>query len=318
MTFRNPPGVPRHIPLWLALACAAVLTPAPAGAETIIATHPIAPPPLTANTDILLIQTTPSFSTTQVGLAGAPSLSGLAVQPGTGTVFASSGFGGPNPGSLFTLNPSTGAATLVGSTGFGAVPAITFDRNGTLFGSGGVAPTQPFPTAGNTLITIDPRTGAGHFVGPFGTGIDGMAGLAVDPRTGILYGIGAETPAAPGVFTNLFTINKQTGAATLLGPLQGLPDGAAPVGLAFDSAGVLFASLAGGAGLGLGPGAGEIGVVNFSNPNNITFTEVGQAPQGSVSDIGFLVPEPSSLALLAVGLGAMAGWRRWRKRKAGV
>jgi hypothetical protein len=27
------------------------------------------------------------------------------------------------------------------------------------------------------------------------------------------------------------------------------------------------------------------------------------------------VPEPSFLALLALGGGALAGWRRWRKRR---
>jgi hypothetical protein len=320
MTFTNPTGAPgvlpaaRQVTLWLAVACAAAFWPPAASADTILALHPITPPPLGANTAVLLIQTGPPFSATQIGLAGVPSLSGLAAQPSTGTVFASSGFGGNNPGSLFTLNPSTGAATLVGSTGFGAVPAITFDRDGTLFGSGGIAPTLPFPTAGNQLITINPKTGAGTLVGFFGTGIDGMAGLAVDPRTGTLYGVGAETPAAPGLFTNLFTINKRTGAATLLGPLQGLPDGAMPTGIAFDGAGTLFASLAGGSGLGSGAGAGEVGVVNFSNVSNITFTEVGQAPQGAISDL-VIVPEPSTFALLALGGVALAGWRRGKARR---
>jgi hypothetical protein len=28
------------------------------------------------------------------------------------------------------------------------------------------------------------------------------------------------------------------------------------------------------------------------------------------------VPEPSTFALLALGGGALTGWRRWRKRKA--
>jgi hypothetical protein len=35
--------------------------------------------------------------------------------------------------------------------------------------------------------------------------------------------------------------------------------------------------------------------------------EVGAAPTA--------VPEPSSFALLALGGGALAGWRRWRKRR---
>src|SRR5262249_9665253 len=138
-------------------------------------------------------------------------------QPGTGNFFASSGLNGAHPGSLFTLNPQTGAATLIGSTGFHAVTALAFGANDTLFGVGSTSTAS----VGDELIRINPATGAGTLVGPFGTGIDGMAALAFNPRTGILYGGGGEFNGNSN-FTNLFTIDPTTGAATLIGPL--LPD----------------------------------------------------------------------------------------------
>ena len=57
-----------------------------------------------------------------------------------------------------------------------------------------------------------------------------------------------------------------------------------------------------------------------SNSNNQLFSNVplgtGTVLIGDVSVSPATIPEPSSLALLALGGGALAGWRRWRKRTA--
>ena len=163
------------------------------------------------STDILRIDASP-FSVSTTGAAGGSErLSGLDVQPGTNTLFASSGLGGINPGSLFTVDRSTGIAALVGATGFAGVSGLVFDFDGTLFGSTFSNPAVSFA---DILITIDPNTGVGTVVGPYGSGIEGIDGLGVDPITGTLYGVGAGT-----FFDELFTINKTTGAAVSLGSL---------------------------------------------------------------------------------------------------
>ena len=151
----------------------------------------------TADTEVLRIETSP-FASSVIGLAGFPSLSGLDFQPGTGTLFASSGF--TDGGRLFTLDPTTGAATLVGITGFNAVSGLAFEpAYGTLFGSANTATsTSNFP---DTLVTIDPATGAGTAVGPFrrnaidGPLISGIDSLAVHPWTGQLFAAGGDDPA---------------------------------------------------------------------------------------------------------------------------
>src|SRR5215510_500922 len=68
-------------------------------------------------TDIYRIETAP-FAAAVVSVSPINSLSGLDVQPGTGTLFASGGFG--SNGDLFTLDAATGATTLVGHTGYSA------------------------------------------------------------------------------------------------------------------------------------------------------------------------------------------------------
>ena len=58
----------------------------------------------------------------------------LAVDPTTGVMYAGQGAGSPN---LYTVDPITGAATLVGDTGLGvaAIGDLDFTSDGTLFAS---------------------------------------------------------------------------------------------------------------------------------------------------------------------------------------
>jgi hypothetical protein len=272
----------------------------------------ISPERLASGPNTVVSRINPSpFSVTPFGVAGVPALSGLTLQPGTDTLFASSGLNGAHPGSLFTLNSTTGAAALVGPTGFPAVTALAFGANGTLFGVG----SSSSISVGDELIRINPATGAGTLVGPFGPGIEGMAALAYNSRTGVLYGGGGEF-SGNGNFTNLFTIDPATGAATLIGPL--LPDSQAGkmvlTGLTFDSAGTLFGSFASGNPPFVPPSDSQA-VISIDIPTH-SFTTLGRTQE--LSDlVSVPVPEPSTLALFALGTAALAGWRRWRNRTDG-
>jgi hypothetical protein len=299
---------PVAVRLVLAFAASLCLWPsADSRAAQIIATNPVGG---AAGTNVVLVQTSP-FSTSPIGPAGGGQvLSGLDFHPGTGVLFASSGFGGPNPGSLFRVNGATGAATLIGPTGFDAVPGLVFDLDRTLYGSA----AAPGSTNADTLIRIDPATGAGTAVGAYGTGIAGMDALAVDPTTGILYGGGAFAPGFPSG-ANLFTIDRATGAATLLGTLTEAGTGdilpKVLAGLTFDGEGNLYGSLGG-----FPPGNTGGGSIVLIDIPTLQFTFLGDVTPGSesaVSDIAiFRVPEPSTF--LGLGLAA-AGLAAWRRRK---
>ena len=138
-----------------------------------------------------------------LGIGPAPS---LAVDPTTGIMYAGSGGGFA---ALFTVDPSTGAATFVGDTGLGfaAVGALDFSADGTLYaavnivGAGG--------TGSDHLAVIDKATGAATVIGPFGVcssfpfgscTIEGMEAIAFD-KAGLLWGAhsarGAAGPPRP-------------------------------------------------------------------------------------------------------------------------
>jgi hypothetical protein len=108
-----------------------------------------------------------------VGGTGVP-ITGLAVHPTTGVLYAVTGQGGNLPGLLLTIDKTTGLATSIGSLSIatthcggsaGIVGDISFTSSGILYGAGPCGPSSD----GN-LYTIDLTTGAATFVGAINHG----------------------------------------------------------------------------------------------------------------------------------------------------
>jgi hypothetical protein len=139
-------------------------------------------------------------ATTPIGSpTGISNLDAIAFTP-TGTLYAAS-FA---TNSLYTVNPSTGVASLVGNLGFTGVMDLAWDsRNSTMYAIESLG-------AGSALYSLNLSTGAGTFV--TATPGDGcLMGLAIDSANRFL---------ATDYCSNsspLFQINTTTGALTNLG-----------------------------------------------------------------------------------------------------
>jgi hypothetical protein len=116
---------------------------------------------------------------------------------GNALVFSSTGtLYGAGATKFATLNPATGAATIVGNIGPG------LNSGGDLAFIGG----NLYLTASNNhLLRINPATGAGTDVGSFGPGVTDIFGLAAVSNT--LYGVSG---------TRIYTIDPTTGAASFV------------------------------------------------------------------------------------------------------
>lgn len=99
----------------------------------------------------------------------------LAYDPASGTLYALANTNGRND-QLVTIDPASGAATLIGSLGVDNMEGLTLAPDGVLYGSSGA---HPEPT-NDRLWTIDRMTGAATLVGPFGIESD-YEGLAFLP-----------------------------------------------------------------------------------------------------------------------------------------
>jgi hypothetical protein len=172
---------------------------------------------------------------------------------------------------LYTIDPSTGAATAVGalvdsSENSYAITGLAFDSvTGTLYGS----TSNSSPTLLQGLVKIDPATGLVTQIGTFNTGVasNTMADITFDSSSGTLYGAGSHNG-------NLYSINVASGLATLVGP-----SGYASVrgnGMAADAAGTIWGAPIGGDG-------GEL--VNYSKANgavtNVAALSGGPFPPGA-------------------------------------
>ena len=118
---------------------------------------------------------------TQVGATGICLLSGLAIHPQTGEMFAAS-----VANKLYRIDKATGQSTLVGEPGISQMAGIAFDAGGTLFALSGYNNTP------SDLYVLNTATGAASLVG--GTGYDGI--LALTMRGTVLTGIAEDGEAA--------------------------------------------------------------------------------------------------------------------------
>lgn len=178
-------------------------------------------------------------------------------------LFGSQGTSGSAP-SLFTIDQTTAAETTIGPITAGTgdrFPGLTFDTLGVLYGTDLNTPGNP-----GSFYRIDPNTGAGTFIGP--TNLSGVNArvrdLAAQPGTGTLFGV-----AFIPVPNSLVTINKATGALTLIGLLGG----ADPVrAIAFAPDGTLY-----------GVGSANLYTINPLNGSVLTtvaLSGVDRAPDG--------------------------------------
>jgi len=188
----------------------------------------------------------------------------------------SSDFFDPNNNSstLYNINPTTGAATTIGSIGYRLVGGLAFDSAGTLYGVGATYTNPgggPPPVGDLTLITVNTATGAGTAVGTLTVGgsplLSNFQDISFNPTTGTLYGY------ASG---QAYTIDKTTGVATALphptgeseigGGLAFTPDGSSLYKAGFDHL------------VSINTSTGESSEVQFSPTNNQLSYPTGGTP----------------------------------------
>lgn len=148
---------------------------------------------------------------TQIGATGVGSLQDVSVRPTDDTLF---GMDGGN-GHLVTLSKSTGAATVVGSTGapFNAGLGMTFDATA----------ANLYFADSQQLYTLDAATGTGTptvslTFPPPGAANDRFTAMDTNPFSGVIYG--SEASGFPANTTYLSTLDPTTGNATIIGQTE--------------------------------------------------------------------------------------------------
>jgi hypothetical protein len=218
-----------------------------------------------------------------IGSTGFAHVTGISFNPLTGQLYGvvSDSFSGG--GSLISIDLTTGAGTLIGSTS-SQIPDISFSSSGVLYG------WVEFGVAFDQLATIDLTTGAVTAFAP-STGTSNT-GLAFAPN-GTLY-------LKPG--GSLYTLDPTTGVSTFVTSLSTNPQNL----LAFDSTGTMFSGIR---------NSGTFTLVTI-DPTTGTVTSIGSNGAGSISAIAFqplAIPEPGSIALMGLGGVALLGFVRRRK-----
>ncbi len=128
----------------------------------------------------------------------------------TGVMYASSANSAGTVSTLYTIDPSTGTTTVVGTiTNAALIIDIAINPAHDLYG---------LDLVNNTLVKIDPATGAGTVIGPTGFTANYAQGMAFEPVSGTLYLAAFNYGASQG---ELRTCDTSTGATTLIGAFPG-------------------------------------------------------------------------------------------------
>jgi hypothetical protein len=253
-----------------------------------------------------------------------------------------------NDGSLALVSQTTGAVSIIGHpAGVSRISGLAFDINGALYAttqpSGGFPP-PPGAMGASLLLSLNAANGSILSSVPVkdGTNQISIADLAVQPGTGMLFGIRGPNDGLNGQGM-LYTINKTTGVATPVGN-TGDFFGA----IAFAPNGTLYMTSADLDNMGnqlnislktLNPANANlltvVPMINFMgalavrpedgtifgdngdsaqlftiDPTTGAETLIGSTGRTFVGDLAFQVPEPASLALVAIGFGALLLRRR--------
>ena len=155
----------------------------------------------TASTLITVNQTTGKHTT--VGPMTKPATENwidLVVNPATGAAYAASA--SPQSYSLFSLDLSTGATTLINTLVTGAVPIdLSMNCAGEMYAE---------TSFDDMLDRVDPATGALTVVGPLGVDLNFAQGMDFDNATGVLHAWQVKNDLT----TQYASIDRATGTST--------------------------------------------------------------------------------------------------------
>ncbi len=147
---------------------------------------------------------------TTVGAAGLQSgdtPTGLTCDKTDGTLYAASTNGSESM--LYTIDPATGASTVVGPTGIPALIDIAIDGDGQMYG---------YDIVGDNAYKIDKTNGTSTVIGSIGFDASYAQGMCWDPESDVIYMAAYNASTGAG---ELRLFDKLTGSTAVLGSLPG-------------------------------------------------------------------------------------------------
>jgi exosortase sorting signal-containing protein len=188
------------------------------------------------------------------------------IEVSAGALFA--GTGKNDGGRIITIDPTTGAGALIGSSGFGEISGLAFDSAGVLFGvtGGSMGPSS--------LVTVNTTTGVATGIAAVASSSgEGFGGLAFD-AAGRLF-----ASAWNGNTGELWTIDPGNAAQTFIGTISGCSGDNFVAGIAVSAAGALFGSR--------GNSTGHVENIVTLDPATAACTPIGNGSSNPISDLAF-------------------------------